>query len=44
MAKAPLPEQFAIASDHTDAQSLGRSTKVLFSDGGGGEPREVVLM
>ena len=27
MAKAPLPEQFEIASDHTDAQSLGRSTQ-----------------
>jgi hypothetical protein len=27
MAKAPLPEQFAIASDYTDAQSLSRSTQ-----------------
>jgi hypothetical protein len=27
MAKAPVPEQFAIASNHTDAQSLSRSTQ-----------------
>lgn len=27
MAKAPLPEQFAIASNHIDGQSLGRSTQ-----------------
>jgi hypothetical protein len=27
MAKAPLPEHFEIASDHIDAQSLGRSTQ-----------------